>query len=164
MKEVPGDAAQLIAELAKSKKTISVAESCTGGLLAGALTQVPGASSAFYGGFITYADQAKTRMIGVSARTIRDYGAVSEQVARAMADGARNTARTDYAISVTGIAGPSGASERKPIGLVYIAVATDHDTLVIEKRFGDLGRDEIRAQTVKSALELALEVTRRPAD
>jgi nicotinamide-nucleotide amidase len=151
-------ARQVIELLTRAHKTIVTAESCTGGLVAGALTDVPGASAAFYGGFITYDNLAKERMIHVPARLIRDYGAVSNQVARAMADGARNTARVDYAVAVTGIAGPGGGSQTKPVGLVYIAVSSSLATVVMEHRFGDLGRDKVRMASVQAALDLVLQV------
>jgi nicotinamide-nucleotide amidase len=154
----PDPGKQIIDILAARKKSIVTAESCTGGMVASALTDIPGASAAVYGGYVTYANAAKSRMIHVQARLIRDYGAVSNQVARAMADGARNTARADYAVSVTGIAGPDGGSEKKPVGLVYIAVSSELATVVIEHRFGDLGRDEIRKASVKAALDLVLQV------
>ncbi|WP_137151953.1 CinA family protein [Devosia sp. FKR38] len=151
-------ARQVIDLLTEVNRNIVTAESCTGGMIAAALTDVPGSSSAFYGGFVTYADTAKSRMIHVQARLIRDYGAVSNQVARAMADGARNTAHADYAVAVTGIAGPDGGSEKKPVGLVYVAVSSELATVVIEHRFGDLGRDAIRAASVEAALDLVIEV------
>lgn len=144
--------------LRDGNKTIVTAESCTGGLIAAALTDVPGASSVLFGGFVTYSNAAKSSMIQVPQRLIHDYGAVSNQVARAMADGARNTARADIAVSSTGIAGPEGGSDKKPIGLVYVAVSTDLATVVIEHRFGALSRDEIRRATVDAALELILQV------
>jgi len=156
--KAPEPGKRIIDLLAEKKQTIVTAESCTGGMIAAALTDIPGASAAVYGGYVTYANSAKSRMIHVQARLIRDYGAVSNQVARAMADGARNTARADYAVAVTGIAGPDGGSERKPIGLVYIAVSSELATVVIEHRFGDLGRDEIRKASVKAALDLVLQV------
>lgn len=154
----PSAAERVIKAFGARKLTLATAESCTGGLLAAALTAVPGASNVLYGGFVTYSNAAKTRFIGVPARTIRDHGAVSSHVARAMADGARTTARTDIAVSVTGIAGPTGGSEKKPVGLVYFACATDADTFVVEKRFGSIGRDAIRAMSVEAALELVLKV------
>lgn len=149
---------RIIDILTEAKNTIVTAESCTGGMIASALTDIPGASAAVYGGYVTYANTAKSRMIHVQARLIRDYGAVSNQVARAMADGARNTARADYAVAVTGIAGPDGGSDKKPIGLVYVAVSSELATVVIEHRFGDLGRDEVRKASVKAALDLVLQV------
>ena len=149
---------RIIDILTEQKKTIVTAESCTGGMIASALTDIPGASAAVYGGYVTYANTAKSRMIHVQARLIRDYGAVSNQVARAMADGARNTARADYAVAVTGIAGPDGGSDKKPIGLVYVAVSSELATVVIEHRFGDLGRDEVRKASVRAAFDLVLQV------
>ncbi len=147
---------EIIALLGDSKKTIATAESCTGGLLAGALTGVPGASIAVYGGFVTYSNSAKTRLVGVPSRLIRDHGAVSSHVARSMAEGARSTARTDVGVAITGIAGPTGGTEKKPVGLVFVGVATDEGTEVVEKRFGPIGREDIRAASVHAALELVL--------
>jgi nicotinamide-nucleotide amidase len=155
---LPDTGARIIQLLTEKQQTIVTAESCTGGLIAAALTDIPGASAAVYGGYVTYANAAKSRMIHVQARLIRDYGAVSNQVARAMADGARNTARADFAVAVTGIAGPDGGSEKKPVGLVYIAVSSELATVVIEHRFGDQGRDEIRRASVRAALDLILQV------
>ena len=160
----PSLAAEIIALLSDSKQTIALAESCTGGLLSAALTSVPGASVAVYGGFVTYSNAAKTRLIGVPPRLIRDYGAVSTQVARAMANGARTTASTDVAVGITGIAGPDGGSNDKPVGLVHIAVATEHDTTVREFRFGPVGRDEVRTRSVEAALALLLEVLSLPVE
>ncbi|UYO00351.1 MAG: CinA family protein [Devosia sp.] len=149
---------QIIDILSERKQTIVTAESCTGGLIAASLSDVPGASAALYGGYVTYANAAKSKMIRVQSRLIRDYGAVSNQVARAMADGARNTANVDIAVSATGIAGPDGGSDKKPVGLVYVAVSSDLATVVIEHRFGDIGRDAIRQATVQAALDLVLQV------
>jgi nicotinamide-nucleotide amidase len=157
-KEKPSVGKQIIDILSERKQTIVTAESCTGGMIAAALTDIPGASAALYGGYVTYANSAKSKMIQVQPRLIRDYGAVSNQVARAMADGARNTARVDYAVAVTGIAGPDGGTEKKPVGLVYIAVSSELATVVIEHKFGDLGRDGIRKATVDAALDLVLQV------
>ncbi len=157
-KAKPSTGKQIIDILAERNQTIVTAESCTGGMVAAALTDIPGASAALYGGYITYANTAKSKMIHVQSRLIRDYGAVSNQVARAMADGARNTANVDFAVAVTGIAGPDGGSEKKPVGLVYVAVSSELATVVIEHRFGDLGRDGIRKATVEAALDLVLQV------
>jgi nicotinamide-nucleotide amidase len=151
-------AARAVAALKAGEMNVATAESCTGGLIAGALTSVPGSSAVVYGGFVTYANAAKTNLINVPARLIRDYGAVSSQVARAMADGARNRARVDIGIAVTGIAGPDGGTEKKPVGLVYFACATHEGTRVIEKRFGGLGRDAIREASVLAALELLTDI------
>lgn len=149
-------AGRVIHALIDGGLTIATAESCTGGLIAGALTEIPGSSQAVYGGFITYANAAKSGMIGVPEDMIAQYGAVSSQVARAMAEGARKTAMVDIALAVTGIAGPGGGSENKPVGLVHLACATTAGISLIERRFGDLGRQQIRTVTVKAALELAL--------
>ena len=119
--------AQVVGEkLSQQGKTIAVAESCTGGLLAKLLTDIPGSSKYLTYGWITYSNQAKIGELGVPADMIQEYGAVSEQVARAMAIGARKKAGTDYAISITGIAGPTGGTEQKPIGLVYISVDSEN--------------------------------------
>ena len=154
----PSRGKRIIDLLRDSNRTLVTAESCTGGMIAAALTDIPGASAALYGGYVTYSNTAKSKMIQVPSRLIHDYGAVSNQVARAMADGARNTARVDIAVSATGIAGPDGGTDKKPIGLVYVAVSTDLATVVIEHRFGDIGRDEVRKATVVAALELILQV------
>ena len=119
--------AQVVGEkLSQQGKTIAVAESCTGGLLAKLLTDIPGSSKYLTYGWITYSNQAKIGELGVPADMIQEYGAVSEQVARAMAIGARKKAGTDYAISITGIAGPTGGTEQKPVGLVYISVDSEN--------------------------------------
>lgn len=157
-KAKPSAGQQIIDLLAERNQTLVTAESCTGGMIASALTDIPGASAAIYGGYITYANSAKSRMIQVQPRLIGDYGAVSNQVARAMADGARNTARVDFAVAATGIAGPDGGTDKKPVGLVYVAVSSELATVVIEHRFGDLGRDGIRKATVDAALDLVLQV------
>jgi len=145
-------------ELARQGKTIAVAESCTGGLLAKLLTDVPGSSKYFTYGWITYSNEAKSSELGVPAELIQQYGAVSEQVAKAMAVGARKKAGTDYAISITGIAGPTGGTEQKPVGLVYISVDSENgcDT---QRCFFYHGRQFIRlraAQTVLNILRLKL--------
>lgn len=132
------------------------AESCTGGLIASAITSVSGSSAVLYGGFVTYANRAKTQMIGVPARLIEYNGAVSEPVARAMAEGARTTAGVDLAIAVTGIAGPGGGSDEKPIGLVHFGLSDASGTVHRAERYGDLGRDMIRQLTVRTALEMIL--------
>jgi nicotinamide-nucleotide amidase len=149
-------AGKLIQALIEGKLCIVTAESCTGGLIVGALTEIPGSSEVVYGGFVTYANAAKSAMIGVPEAMITDHGAVSAHVARAMADGARKTAMVDLAIAVTGIAGPGGGSAQKPVGLVHLACSTSGGTSHVERRFGAIGRQAIRAATVKAALELAL--------
>ncbi len=136
---------------------IVTAESCTGGLIAGVLTDVPGSSAAVFGGYITYDNRAKIEMVGVDEELIERWGAVSESVARAMAEGARETAGVGVSIAVTGIAGPGGGTEGKPVGLVYLACATEENTVVVEKRYGDQGRQVVREETIRTALGLVLE-------
>ncbi|CAO4175112.1 CinA family protein [Methylorubrum aminovorans] len=145
----------LVRAYAAAGKKIATAESCTGGLLAGLLTAVPGSSAVVERGFVTYSNEAKSESIGVPMDLIVAHGAVSEPVARAMAEGALKASRADLAVSVTGIAGPGGGSEAKPIGLVHFGLATkDGSTRHVERRFGDLGRAEIRRLSVAQALAL----------
>lgn len=151
---------KVIETLVKHGMTIATAESCTGGLVAGALTSISGSSEAVYGGFVTYANEAKTAMIGVPEATLAEHGAVSEQTARAMAEGALAKSGAYIALSVTGIAGPTGGSVEKPVGLVYIGCATARDTYYQEERFGDLGRDGIREATIIAALKMVLDIVR----
>ena len=115
--------------LAQRHQTLAVAESCTGGLLANRITNVPGASAVFLAGYVCYADQAKIDMLNVDTRLIEKHGAVSEQVARALAEHARARARSDYALATTGVAGPSGGSPEKPVGTVYVALAAADETV-----------------------------------
>jgi nicotinamide-nucleotide amidase len=145
------------------KLTIATAESCTGGLVAGALTEVPGSSAVLDRGFVTYSNDAKQQMLGVPAETLRDYGAVSRQTAEAMAQGALTRAKVDLAVSITGIAGPGGGSADKPVGLVHFAAVTrDGTTMHAGKIFrgehGDLSRAEIRHKSVLQALDMLLEL------
>jgi nicotinamide-nucleotide amidase len=139
------------------RQMIVTAESCTGGLIAGALTDVPGSSDAVFGGYVTYHNEAKAGMIGVDRDLIRAHGAVSEQVARAMAEGARKTSGAAVAIAVTGIAGPGGGTDGKPVGLVHFAYADADKTVHMKQEFGDLGRQRVREETVKAALGLVLD-------
>ena len=135
---------------------IATAESCTGGLVAAALTAVPGSSAIVERGFVTYSNAAKAEMLGVSAALIETHGAVSEPVARAMAQGALARSHADIAVSITGIAGPGGGSSEKPVGLVHFACARRGVSVThLERRFGDLGRDAIRARSVLEALDMA---------
>lgn len=143
--------------LAARGQMVVTAESCTGGLIAAALTDVPGSSEAVFGGFVAYHNRAKIEMIGVPADLLEKYGAVSTEVARAMAEGALKTAGVDIAIAVTGIAGPGGGGEDKPVGLVHFGCATKAGTTVRERRFGDIGRQAVREATVEVALDMVLE-------
>ena len=136
---------------------LATAESCTGGLVAGALTAVPGSSAALDRGFVTYSNAAKSGMIGVPADLIAAHGAVSEAVARAMAEGAVANSDATLAVSITGIAGPGGGSAEKPVGLVHFTVHDASGTVHAEHRFGDLGREAIRLASVRAALELLLD-------
>ena len=148
-------ASALIALCQQKSLKLAVAESCTGGLVAGAITEIAGASAVFEGGLISYSNELKIKLLGVSADLIAEFGAVSEQVAAAMAKGALEKTGADVAIAVTGIAGPSGGSQEKPVGLVYIAVAANGVITVGKKLFSG-NRHEIRSQAVASALELCL--------
>ncbi|MBX3394737.1 MAG: competence/damage-inducible protein A [Phycisphaerae bacterium] len=135
--------------------TLSTAESCTGGLIAKLVTDVSGSSACFVQGFVTYANDAKTRLLEVPGALIAANGAVSPQVADAMATNCRRISGTDFAIGVTGIAGPTGGTSDKPVGLVYVALATPTETIVRELRLGDnLRRDQVRDRSAKAALNL----------
>jgi len=134
---------------------IATAESCTGGLVAAALTDVPGSSDVFDRGFVTYSNPAKTAMLGVPEETLAEHGAVSEPVARAMAEGALARSQAGLAVAITGVAGP-GASEAKPEGLVWFAVATAAGVAAERRDFGPVGRAEVRRRSVETALELSL--------
>jgi len=149
-------AKEAVAALTRQGRLVVTAESCTGGLIAAALTEVPGSSRAVYGGFVTYANQAKTSLVGVADRTLEDHGAVSEETARAMAEGALASSSADIAIAVTGIAGPAGGSAEKPVGLVHFACATDGNTEHLRIQFEDPGRQAIRLATVREALKLVI--------
>jgi len=146
--------ALLAAAQAKGMK-IATAESCTGGLIAALLTEIPGSSSVVERGFVTYSNEAKIDLLGVDADVIATHGAVSEPVARVMAVGALANSRADVAVSVTGIAGPGGDTDDKPVGLVWFGLARrGHAVAALEKRFGDIGRGQVRLATVRAALEL----------
>lgn len=141
--------------LVAANQTVAVAESCTGGLLGKLLTEVPGSSRYFLGGIISYADAVKTRLLGVPQETLRSHGAVSEEVARAMAAGACAALASDWAISITGIAGPAGGSASKPVGLVYVGLKTPTEVRVNEFRLGEqTPRDVIRERAARCALNL----------
>ena len=137
---------------------LATAESCTGGLVAGALTAIAGSSDVVEGGLVTYSNAAKASLLGVDADLIASVGAVSEPVARAMAAGAVQRLGVDLAVAVTGVAGPGGGSAEKPVGLVHFATADAHgETRHREARFGDIGRDEVRRASVEVALAMLLE-------
>jgi nicotinamide-nucleotide amidase len=141
------------------KLTIATAESCTGGLVAGALTDIPGSSDVIDRGFVTYSNDAKRAMLGVKATTLLTFGAVSKETATAMAIGALEKAGVDLAVSITGIAGPGGATPGKPVGLVHFAAASRSGALNhSERRFGDIGRAEVRRLSVLRALAMLTEL------
>jgi nicotinamide-nucleotide amidase len=143
---------------------LTTAESCTGGLVAALLTEIPGSSAVVERGFVTYSNEAKTGMLGVPADLVASHGAVSEPVARAMAEGALARSRADMAVAITGIAGPGGATGTKPVGLVHLAVAAvGRPTTALERRYGDRGRATVRLLAVDDALAL-LEATIAGAD
>jgi nicotinamide-nucleotide amidase len=135
---------------------LATAESCTGGMVAAAMTDIAGSSDVFDRGFVTYSNEAKSDMLGVPADLIGKHGAVSEVVARAMAKGALRNSMADIAVSITGVAGPGGGSVQKPVGLVHFACATKEKTEHLEMRFGDLSRAAIREAAVQQALQLVL--------
>jgi nicotinamide-nucleotide amidase len=134
---------------------IATAESCTGGLIAGLLTEIAGSSDVFERGFVTYSNEAKADLLGIPLPLIQDHGAVSEVVARAMAEGAVRHSVAQLAVAVTGIAGPAGGTPDKPVGLVHLAANREGRTTVhLEHRFGNIGRREIRMKSVEAALLL----------
>lgn len=138
---------------------VATAESCTGGLVAGALTAIAGSSDVVDRGFVTYSNEAKHEMLGVPLETLKRYGAVSRQTAEAMASGALTKSSADLAVAVTGIAGPGGGSADKPVGLVHFAAASRSGTTMhAAKRYGEIGRDEVRHQSVLQALAMLSEL------
>lgn len=139
--------------LTEGEETLAVAESCTGGCIVHRLTNVPGASAVFLAGLVTYSNEAKQKFLGVSAQTLAEHGAVSEAVAREMAEGARQQNRTTYALAVTGIAGPTGGTPAKPVGTVFIALAGPFPT-VAEKNFNPYDRETFKQVTAQQTLDL----------
>jgi nicotinamide-nucleotide amidase len=134
---------------------VATAESCTGGLVAGVLTEIAGSSDVVDCGFVTYSNEAKEAMLGVPAATLKRYGAVSAETAAAMAAGALKNSLADIAVAITGIAGPGGGSKQKPVGFVHFAAASrDGRHLAREQRFGDIGRQSVRERSVAEALDL----------
>jgi nicotinamide-nucleotide amidase len=156
--------ARSLLDLCKARRlTIATAESCTGGLVAGALTEIPGSSEVVMCGFISYSNDAKHELLGVKQDTLSNFGAVSKETALAMATSGLKRARTDLIVSITGIAGPGGATPGKPVGLVHFgAAARDGRVLHLEKRFGAIGRSVVRQRSVVEALKLLAELARGP--
>lgn len=154
--EITRLADEIVELLRQRGQSLATAESCTGGLIAGAITAIPGSSQMFFGGYVTYANEAKVRMLGVGTATLDRHGAVSEQTVREMAEGARTAAGTDWAISVSGVAGPGGGSQEKPVGLVYFGLARAEGTTHRRVEFGDVGRSRVRQKAVGTALSMVL--------
>ena len=154
------EAAVALLEPCKAKRLmLATAESCTGGLVVGALTDIAGSSAVVDRGFVTYTNEAKKEMLGVPADTLERHGAVSRETAEAMAKGALAHCPADLAVSITGVAGPSGGSIAKPVGLVHFAAASRGGRLIHrERRFGDIGRAEVRRRSVLEALAILTEL------
>lgn len=148
--------AKRVLELARARGvTIATAESCTGGLVAAALTDIAGSSDVVDRGFVTYSNKAKQQMLGVPAATLQRHGAVSAETATAMAQGALKKSPADLAVAITGIAGPGGGSKEKPVGLVHFAAASRDGRLIARvRRYGNVGRARVRARSVAEALRL----------
>lgn len=156
--------AAALLELCRRKQLrIATAESCTGGLIAATLTEIPGSSDVVERGFVTYSNDAKQAMLGVPSATLGQFGAVSRETAEAMATGALANSPAELAISVTGIAGPGGGTAGKPVGLVHFAAASRRGGLIHrERRFGDIGRSQVRHASVIEALAMLRELAEAP--
>ena len=153
--------AQALVSLSIEKNiTFGTAESCTGGLISAFVTDVPGASAVFFGGVVSYDNSVKAGVLGVKNETLAAHGAVSEETAREMSVGARRLLGVDFAVSVTGIAGPGGGTKEKPVGLVYISVASSNGCIAVKNLFSG-NREEVRLQTVSKALMLLTEEIRK---
>ena len=150
-------ASRVVAAAVAKDILVVTAESCTGGLVSAALTAIPGSSAALDRGWVTYSNAAKSDLLGVPVAMLETHGAVSEPVARAMADGALARSGAKVSVSVTGVAGPGGGTRDKPVGLVHFAAAGPAGTIHVEHRFGDLGRDQIRLESTRVALGLLLD-------
>ena len=146
----------IIRKLKRKKLKISVAESCTGGMLSSAITSVCGSSKVFSLGLVTYSNESKIKVLKVSKKIIRKYGAVSEQACKAMSENIARISKSNIAVSITGIAGPSGGSKKKPIGLVYVGVKKGNKISIIKYLFKNKGRSYIQRATVNKCLGLIL--------
>ncbi len=154
---------KIVQKLLEVNYTITTAESCTGGYLAGRILNVSGASGVYNEGHITYSNEAKERLLGVSHATLEKFGAVSEQTAREMAEGAAKAANADVGLSTTGIAGPGGGTPEKPVGLIYVGCQINGETYVKECRFQG-NREENRNAAVEAVLQLLWEKLEKPLD
>ncbi|MEO0617842.1 MAG: CinA family protein [Pseudomonadota bacterium] len=154
----PADVVAAVDELSRQLRSagasLATAESCTGGLIAGAVTDLAGSSTVFERGFVTYSNEAKIELLGVPEVDLVTHGAVSEAVARAMAAGALQASRATHTVAVTGVAGPGGGTDKKPVGLVHIAAATSNTIIHLERRYGEQPRSVIRLATVRDAIAL----------
>jgi PncC family amidohydrolase len=148
---------QIAAALLARGQTLATAESCTGGLVGAALTDLPGSSAWYLGGIVAYSNSLKTRLLGVPPEILAAHGAVSAETARVLAEGAHKSTGADFAVSITGIAGPDGGTPEKPVGLVFMAMADRGKTTVFEHRFSGT-RAEIRATATEAALRHVLDV------
>ena len=156
--DIEEQARRIVADFTTRKIMVATAESCTGGLIAGALTEISGSSAVVDRGFVTYTNDAKSDMLGVSRNTLADFGAVSRETALEMVHGALYRSRASVAVAVTGIAGPGGGTPEKPVGLVHLAAkARSGKVIHREMRYGDIGRDHVRLATVRTAMEMLLE-------
>jgi nicotinamide-nucleotide amidase len=164
MSERIGVAAKRLLALCRARGLkIATAESCTGGLVAAALTEIPGSSDVVDRGFVTYSNEAKHEMLGVPLATLKKYGAVSRQTAEAMARGALKNSDADLAVSITGIAGPGGATPGKPVGLVHFGAAARRGSRIhLMQKYGDIGRRKVRLKSVAEALAMLERLSRRP--
>jgi nicotinamide-nucleotide amidase len=157
--DITAMAESIIRDFTHAGLMVSTAESCTGGLIAGALTEISGSSAVIDRGFVTYTNIAKMQMLGVQDKTLSDFGAVSEETALQMVHGALFRSRAELAVAVTGIAGPGGGSPEKPVGLVHLAAKSRSGKLVHRKMlYGDIGRTEIRLATIRTALQMVIEI------
>jgi len=154
LKDIFAEAKSIIALATEKGLTIGTAESCTGGLIGGAITAIPGSSAIFKGGIIAYDNAIKTKLLGVSPSVLGKYGAVSEKTAERMAAGARERLSVDIALSVTGIAGPGGGTEDKPVGTVWMGIATKDGVSATLFEYGDIGRNRVRDQACMDALKV----------
>lgn len=157
--DITAMAEDIIRDFTAAGLMVSTAESCTGGLIAGALTEISGSSAVVDRGFVTYTNVAKMQMLGVQEETLVRFGAVSEETARQMVHGALFRSRADLAVAVTGIAGPGGGSPEKPVGLVHLAAKSRSGKLVHRKMlYGDIGRTDVRLATIRTALQMLIEI------
>lgn len=157
--DIEDQARRIIMDFSARGKMVATAESCTGGLIAGALTEISGSSAVVDRGFVTYTNQAKMDMLGVTDAALATHGAVSKETALQMVHGALYRSKAAVAVAVTGIAGPGGGSAEKPVGLVHLAAKSRSGKVQHrEMRYGDIGRTEVRLATVRTALEMLAEV------